>query len=97
MNGMAAVLNEASEIPIDYPPGFPICSSFHNDPSRDTSFNTTLIVSITLGVAILVEAIIISVCLAKLRAASEEVQNDRKPAVVCNLNAENCQAVTLAG
>ena len=36
--GMAMIINEAKERHLPPPPGFPICSDFHHDPSIDKSY-----------------------------------------------------------
>ncbi|XP_057309635.1 uncharacterized protein LOC130647701 [Hydractinia symbiolongicarpus] len=38
LEGMAMVLNEAPELEVQPPPGFPICNNFYNDRSRDMQF-----------------------------------------------------------
>ena len=38
LDGMGMVLDEAPEIPITRPPGFPVCSSFYDDRSRDIDY-----------------------------------------------------------
>ena len=38
LDGMGMVINEAPEIPIHKPGGFPVCTSFYDDHSRDISY-----------------------------------------------------------
>ena len=38
LDGMAMIINEASDRFPDTPPGFPICQNFYNDPTRDLSY-----------------------------------------------------------
>ena len=38
LDGMGMVLDEAPEIPVPRPPGFPVCSSFYDDRSRDIDY-----------------------------------------------------------
>ena len=38
VSGMAMIINEAKERHLPPPPGFPICSNFHHDPSIDKSY-----------------------------------------------------------
>ena len=38
LDGMAMIINEASDRFPDPPPGFPICQNFYNDPTRDLSY-----------------------------------------------------------
>ena len=35
---MGMVLNEAPEVPIERPPGFPVCNHFYDDHSRDIDY-----------------------------------------------------------
>lgn len=38
LDGMAMVLDEAPEVPVKQPPGFPVCKNYYNDQSRDISY-----------------------------------------------------------
>jgi len=38
LEGMGMVLNEAPELEVEPPPGFPVCNNFYNDRSRDMQF-----------------------------------------------------------
>ncbi|XP_065673687.1 uncharacterized protein LOC105843944 isoform X3 [Hydra vulgaris] len=38
LDGMGLVINEAPEIPIQRPKGFPLCNHFYDDPSRDIEY-----------------------------------------------------------
>lgn len=38
LDGMGMVLNEAPEVPIERPPGFPVCNHFYDDHSRDIDY-----------------------------------------------------------
>lgn len=38
IEGMGMVLNEAPELEVSPPPGFPVCNNFYNDRSRDMQY-----------------------------------------------------------
>lgn len=38
LEGMGMVFNEAPEIEVKVPQGFPVCNNFYNDHSRDIQF-----------------------------------------------------------
>ena len=41
LDGMAMVINEATEYSPPPPSGFPVCSNFYHDPGRDIQFTVT--------------------------------------------------------
>lgn len=90
LEGMGMVFNEAPEIEMKPPAGFPVCSNFYNDRSRDINFNSdtcdktetykktieerkvmTIMVTTFLGIVIMIQLFIISVCTVYNRRQSE--------------------------
>jgi len=81
LDGMAMVINEAVDQSPTPPAGFPVCSHFYNDPSRDLQFiagdndltsdtfwrrhTITIVIASTLGVVICVQFIFIYFSLSR--------------------------------
>lgn len=90
LEGMGMVFNEAPEIEVKVPLGFPVCNNFYNDHSRDIQFASetcdkadsyrktieerkvmTIMITTFLGIVIMIQLFIISVCTVYNRRQNE--------------------------
>ena len=82
LDGMAMVLNEAPEIEIKPPPGFPVCKNFYNDHSRDLSFVRPLGKGIKGNIFItcpVVKLVLLYLCINKAHRKIPNIIPHRKP------------------